>query len=133
MLGLIVTAVSDAARRIEAANFRQVYSRDRITLSPDGDAAALLAIDRNDFVVGASRAARRLHAITEERLAAGLPASAIFSADGDGEDLRSAERAALQRALARAAGNVSAAARTLGLSRATMHRKLARLGLVRRD
>ena len=133
MLGLIVSAVADTARRIEAANFRQVYHRQRITLSPDGDAGALLAIDRDDFVVGASRAARRLHGITEDQLAAGLPAGQIFGTQDDDEDLRTAERAALQRALARSGGNVTAAARRLGVSRATMHRKLSRLGLIKAD
>ena len=39
----------------------------------------------------------------------------------------------LSRALARADGNVSAAARELGISRATLHRKLARQGLRRPD
>ncbi|WP_312795243.1 helix-turn-helix domain-containing protein, partial [Tianweitania sp.] len=37
----------------------------------------------------------------------------------------------LQRALARAGGNVSAAAKLLGISRATMHRKLNKTGLER--
>ena len=35
----------------------------------------------------------------------------------------------MQRALARSDGNVSAAAQALGISRATLHRKLGRLGL----
>ncbi|MFN3671735.1 MAG: helix-turn-helix domain-containing protein, partial [Bosea sp. (in: a-proteobacteria)] len=47
------------------------------------------------------------------------------------EELGAAERGVVQRALARARGNVSAAARTLGVSRATLHRKLARFGLDR--
>ena len=47
------------------------------------------------------------------------------------EDLDQAERAALQRALARGDGNVSAAAAALGISRATLHRKLNRLDLHR--
>jgi transcriptional regulator of acetoin/glycerol metabolism len=37
----------------------------------------------------------------------------------------------LQRALARAGGNVSKAARDLDMSRATLHRKLKQLGLHR--
>jgi len=133
MPGLIVSAVADTARRIEAANFRQVYRRERITLSPEGDPSALLAVDRGDFIIGASRAARKLHAITDERLAAGLAADDIFGGRDDDEDLRSAERAALQRALARSNGNVTAAARRLGVSRATMHRKLSRFGLIREN
>ena len=42
-----------------------------------------------------------------------------------------AERSAVQQALARTGGNVSAAAEALGISRATLHRKIARLGLGR--
>ncbi|MDR3511441.1 MAG: helix-turn-helix domain-containing protein [Caulobacteraceae bacterium] len=133
MLGLIVAAVSDTARLIEAANFRGAFDKARILLAPDGGSAALLAVDRDDLVVGATRAARRAHAITDERLAGGLPAEAIFNPAAAEEDLRSAERGAVQRALARAGGNVSAAARHLGVSRATLHRKLHRLGLAERS
>ena len=43
--------------------------------------------------------------------------------------LERAERAALKRALARADGNVSAAARALGIGRATLYRRMKRLGL----
>jgi len=46
-------------------------------------------------------------------------------------ELRDAERAVVQRALARASGNVAAAARLLGVSRATLHRKLNRLEMSR--
>jgi transcriptional regulator of acetoin/glycerol metabolism len=44
-------------------------------------------------------------------------------------DLDEAERAALRRALSRTQGNVSKAADVLGLSRATLHRKLKRFNL----
>ena len=40
-----------------------------------------------------------------------------------------AERAAVIRALTRTQGNVSAAARNLGIGRATMYRRMKRLGL----
>ncbi|RUU07552.1 sigma-54-dependent Fis family transcriptional regulator, partial [Mesorhizobium sp. M7A.T.Ca.TU.009.01.3.2] len=40
-------------------------------------------------------------------------------------------RSAVQRALARSEGNVSAAAQNLGISRATLHRKLARFSIRR--
>jgi transcriptional regulator of acetoin/glycerol metabolism len=47
------------------------------------------------------------------------------------ENLAAAERGVLQRALARAEGNVTAAAEALGMSRATFYRKLRRLDLHR--
>ncbi|EJL50656.1 transcriptional activator of acetoin/glycerol metabolism, partial [Rhizobium sp. CF122] len=62
---------------------------------------------------------------------AGLPAADALqeqsiAADGD---LVEAERAALVRALSRSSGNVSQAAVALGMSRATLHRKMKRLNL----
>jgi len=134
MVSLIASAVGEAARRIETAHFRRVFSHARILLGPDPerDAGGLLAIDRDDLVVGATRAARRLYGISAERLAGGLPVSAILN-DAENEDFHTAERGVLQRALARAGGNVSKAARTLGLSRATLHRKMNRLGLRETD
>ena len=39
------------------------------------------------------------------------------------------ERAVLRQALARAGGNASEAARSLGIGRATLYRRLARVGL----
>ena len=44
-------------------------------------------------------------------------------------DLDDAERAALRRVLSRANGNVSQAAQMLGISRATLHRKMKRFQL----
>jgi transcriptional regulator of acetoin/glycerol metabolism len=45
------------------------------------------------------------------------------------EQLGDVERGILQRALLPAEGNVSAAAKALGVSRATLHRKLKRFEL----
>jgi transcriptional regulator of acetoin/glycerol metabolism len=134
-VGLIAAAVADAARRIEARHFRTAFPGARIVLAPDTDwgAGALLAIDRDDVVVGANRAARIACNITDARLAAMLRADEVLADDDDGpaEDFEHAERVVLQRALARATGNVSAAAKALGVSRATMHRKMRQLGLQR--
>jgi transcriptional regulator of acetoin/glycerol metabolism len=47
------------------------------------------------------------------------------------ENLAVAERGVLQRALARAEGNVTAAVEALGMSRATFYRKLRRLDIHR--
>lgn len=120
---LIRLALTDAARRIEAEVFRLAFPDARIVLTENG---GLVAVDRDDLVVGASRAARQALGLTPERLGRPLPAQ---DALGDGlprESLDDGERAVLARALARANGNVSAAAAALGISRATLHRKLKR-------
>ncbi|WP_332766824.1 GAF domain-containing protein [Phenylobacterium sp.] len=134
MVSLIGNAVGEAARRIEAAHFRRMFNGARILLGPepDRDAGALLAVDHDDLVIGATRAARRLYGISGDRLAAGLPACTILN-DAQEEDFLAAERGVVQRALARADHNVSKAARSLGLSRATLHRKMNRLGLRKSD
>ena len=117
--------------------FRQAFADARILLAGEAaerNSAALLAVDRYDLIIGATRAARRALQITDEQIAASLPASDFLAPNaGEGAALDAgldeAEKGALRRALARTGGNVSAAARALGVSRATLHRKLNRLGL----
>jgi transcriptional regulator of acetoin/glycerol metabolism len=131
-VGLIAAAVVDAARKIEARHFKSAFPRARIVLAPDTDwgASALLAIDEDDLIVGATRAARIACGITDAAIAKSLPADTILCPSDEGiENLDSAERGVLARALARSDGNVSQAARTLGVSRATLHRKLRRLNV----
>jgi len=129
-VSLVAATVADAARRIEAENFRRAFPKARVVFAGDpGRSGGLLAVDRDDLVIGATRAARLAYGLTDARLAKPLPADALLLPDEDpGEDLRDLERSGLQRALARTSGNVSAAAKALGISRATLHRKLARLG-----
>ncbi len=132
---LIAAAVGDAARRIEARHFGQAFPGARIVLAPDTDwsAGALLAIGQDDLIVGATCAARAACGITDAMLDRLLPAQSILSPrTADSENLELAERGVLQRALARSGGNVSAAAKSLGMSRATLHRKMRKAGLVRR-
>jgi transcriptional regulator of acetoin/glycerol metabolism len=133
-LNLIAMATSDAAARIEAEYFRLAYPRARIVVVPVADkwARALLAVDADDLVIGATRAARVALGITEACLRKSLPASDLLGTTGKGaENLAAAERGVLQRALARTDGNVTAAAEALGMSRATFYRKLQRLELPR--
>ncbi len=133
-VNLIGLAVRDAARRIEADNFRQAFSGARILLTPATEAnpGAMVAVDADDMVIGATRQARLAHGLTDEILARRLPVADIVGGqDRAAEDLEEAERGALHRALARADGNVSAAAQRLGISRATLHRKLNRFGIRR--
>ncbi|MFK4631672.1 transcriptional regulator of acetoin/glycerol metabolism [Bradyrhizobium elkanii] len=130
---MIATTVTDAARTIEAENFRRAFPDARILLTPKSERAvnSLLAVDRDDLVIGATRAARRALGLNAASLARPLPAADLIGETRDAGDLAAAERAALQRALARAGGNVSKAARDLDMSRATLHRKLKQLGLHR--
>ncbi|WP_257168786.1 helix-turn-helix domain-containing protein [Bradyrhizobium sp. SRS-191] len=131
---LIATTVADAARLIEAENFRQAFPQARIVLTPDTEREinSLLAVDSNDLVVGATRAARRVLGLSPQALARPVPASDLIrGARSVSDDIDAAERAVLTRALARAGGNVSKAAKELDMSRATLHRKMKRLGLER--
>lgn len=131
-VGLISLVVVEAARRIEADHFRLAFPKERILVAPAGDRSStgLIAVDADDLVVGATRSARHTFGITDGRLAAGLPAADLLGEIAN-ENLDEVERGALKRALYRAEGNVSAAAANLKISRATLHRKLARFGIVR--
>lgn len=94
-------------------------------------ASALLAVDKDDLILGATRAARLALKLHDAGIKAGLPAADALHEDRreDGTDLMEAERAALRRVLSRHHGNVSQAANQLGISRATMHRKMKKLAL----
>ncbi|KQR69114.1 Fis family transcriptional regulator [Rhizobium sp. Leaf384] len=132
-MSILSQAVRDAAARIEANLFHRAFRGHRILLVPaEGKTApALLAIDRDDLVLGATRAARLTLRIDDARIAAGIPASDLLHdrPAGEQENLDDAERAALRRVLSRAGGNVSAAAESLGISRATLYRKIKKLAI----
>jgi transcriptional regulator of acetoin/glycerol metabolism len=138
---LISMAVSDAARRIEGENFRTSFPRARITIAPVADhhtSAALIAVDNDDIVIGANRSARLQLGITQATIDKGLPAGMLIKGlthavdDGVAIDaFAEAERGVLCRALAETDGNVTAAAERLGISRATLHRKMKKMGLER--
>ncbi|MET0360085.1 MAG: helix-turn-helix domain-containing protein [Pararhizobium sp.] len=130
---ILSQAVRDAAARIESNLFHRAFRGHRVLLVPaEGKASpALLAIDRDDLVLGATRAARLTLGIDDVRIAAGIPASDLLHdrPAGEHDDLDDAERAALRRVLSRAGGNVSAAAECLGISRATLYRKMKKLSV----
>ena len=132
-MSILSQAVRDAAARIEAGLFRRAFSAARILLVPvDGKAApALLAIDRDDLVLGATRAARQALGLDDRRIATGVAASDLLREDraDEGRELDDAERAALRRVLTRAGGNVSQAADLLRISRATLYRKMKKLSV----
>lgn len=131
---LIFAAVNDAARKIEADYFRYHYQNARIVLAPVSEylPGALLAIDRDDMVIGASRNARAALGLGEDGLKDPIPAADLFGTlCGRDTDMAEAERGVIIRALARADGKISQAAERLGMSRATLHRKLNRLQIRR--
>jgi transcriptional regulator of acetoin/glycerol metabolism len=133
-LHLIAMTVSDAARCIEAENFRAAFLDARVLYVPNAQNAvcSLIAVDHDDFVVGASRSARLAFGLTAESFKKAIPTSRLLpAAQARRDDFFDAERSVVQRALARANGKVAVAARALGISRATLHRKLARLGVKR--
>jgi transcriptional regulator of acetoin/glycerol metabolism len=129
---LIMLAVTEAARRIESEIFRTVFAKSRILLVPmtDSQGGGLLAVDADDLVIGASRSARIALDLSPEAAFRPVPASDLLVGSGEAvEHLGDVQRSLLQRTLLRADGNVSAAAKALGVSRATLHRKLKKFSL----
>lgn len=132
---LIAAQVAQAARTIEAVFFRASFPGARIVVASDemaDQAAMLLAVDRDDLAIGATRAARRALGLEREGSIRPRPAADLLGRQDEMRGFDKAERAAVARALARAEGNVSAAARALGIGRATMYRRMSRLGLTER-
>jgi transcriptional regulator of acetoin/glycerol metabolism len=124
---LLGHTVAEAARMIEADLFQSAFPKARLVLVPGTDRGlgALLAVDADDLVVGATRAARAHLDLPSDPVLRPQPLGDVLGLPSL-DRLDDAERAVLARALARASGNVSAASRALGLSRATLHRKLGR-------
>ena len=133
VMPVLSQAARDSASRIEVNLFRRAYADSRIVLVPTRShgGSALLAVDRDDMVLGATRSARQALRIDDQMIANGVPASDLLQErlSHSGDELVESERAALRRALARNNGNVSMTAQMLGISRATLHRKINKLGL----
>ncbi len=129
MAGLVAALVQDAARQIEREFFCRHFAEARIVHAPDapGRGSALLAVDRDDLVIGATRAARRRLGLGPARQLAPKPLADVLGQQGGG--FEDGERSVLRQALARSGGNVAAAARLLGIGRATMYRRMERAGL----
>jgi transcriptional regulator of acetoin/glycerol metabolism len=133
ILPLAMAAVQSAARRIEAAHFQDIFSRCLILALPErepGCSVPLLALDAERRLVGATRAARDMLRLDEAMLrrSAGLD-DILDGSHAAPSSFCEAERMVLAGALAQSQGNVTAAAALLGISRATLHRKLRRVRL----
>ncbi|WP_041528067.1 GAF domain-containing protein [Paracoccus aminophilus] len=128
---LLTAQVAQTARMIEAAYFRASFPQARIIIS-EGETpeqALLIAVDRNDLLIGANRAARRTYGLEPEGAIRPRPASDLLGREDEATGFEQAERSTVLGALARANGNVSAAARALGVGRATLYRRMSRLGI----
>ncbi|MCB8882265.1 sigma-54-dependent Fis family transcriptional regulator [Acidisoma cellulosilytica] len=134
LIGLLTFAVREAAWEIEAANFRQAFGPARLISVPDTTRACvgLIAVDDDDMVLGATRAARQTLGVTDMALRDGIPAADLpLGAICHGDTIANAERGTFRRTLARTKGNISAAAKVLDISRATMKRKVKQYDLRR--
>lgn len=134
MNSIILATVLQAVRRIESKLFRTTFHEHRIVIpemSTD-DPSALLAVDDDDLVVGATRAARKLVGLPKSGAFAAVPYRDIHGSRRRQNDLQGfarGEKAAIIRALSRTRGNVSQAARDLGVGRATLYRRMNRLNI----
>ncbi len=128
---LIAMSVAQVAQQIEGDLFRAAYGQARIVLAGDRDAraASLVAVDADDIIVGATREARRALDLEREGPIKPRPVRDVLGGADGPAGLQQAERAAVKRALARADGNVTAAAAKLGIGRATLYRRMKRLGI----
>lgn len=120
-------SISNFARRIETELFARAHPASRLVLaSPERRLDALIAVDPDDRVIGATRGARRLLELGDHAIARAPNVNEIFpdAASADGDELADVERRTIVRAMARCGGNHSAAAKAIGISRSTLYRKL---------
>ncbi|MFD1798103.1 GAF domain-containing protein [Paracoccus aurantiacus] len=125
---LVEGHVTQAALAIEAQLFRASFPGARIVMAGEGG-GALIAVDKDDLTVGATRLARKALGLPREGDLRPQPAVDMLARDDEMRGFDKGERAAIARALARSKGNVTAAAKALGIGRATLYRRMARLGL----
>ncbi len=128
---LIAATVKNAACHIETQNFRAHFSKERIVLAAQNsaDPSALVAINSDDCIIGATHTARKLFgwAVNEELKP--VAATDIFNDNQCATGLRRGEKTAIVKAITRTNGNLSQAALNLGIARATLYRRINRLGI----
>jgi transcriptional regulator of acetoin/glycerol metabolism len=128
---LIAAMVTRLSIQIETDLFRAEFKNHRILITGEETTGAhLLAVDSDDIVVGASRAARQAFGLVRE---GSFDKAPLRDLTGEAKvGLEGAERSAVLRAITRARGNMSEAARELGIGRATLYRRMKRLGISER-
>jgi len=139
---LISVAVVDTARRIETDHFKERFTGARILLAsaegkqdlpPESSrGAALIAVDQDDLVIGATRCARNIYGLSSADLRNPRSVSSLYGHKVDqAREYLMAEHRVILQAMANSGGNISAAAREMGISRATLHRKLKKFNMRR--
>ncbi|MBV1824414.1 helix-turn-helix domain-containing protein [Komagataeibacter oboediens] len=122
---LIASALLQSARQIELNCFMDQYRGHAIMLLGDtaGASVPLVALDRDRHIVGATHAARMQMGLspTDDINVCLLDDTATPAPDAP---LREAQTVAIHTALASARGKVAVAARMLGVSRSTLHRRI---------
>ncbi|ATU72175.1 Acetoin catabolism regulatory protein [Gluconacetobacter sp. SXCC-1] len=128
MGALLASALLQAARQIERTCFMDRYRGHAIMLlgAAMGSSVPMVALDRERHVVGATFAARMQMGIAPAQ-DVNLCLLDDTTAPRPGAPLREAQTVAIQTALASARGKVAVAARMLGVSRSTLHRRLRNL------
>ncbi|MDG6094131.1 GAF domain-containing protein [Acetobacter sp. AN02] len=124
-VGTMMEAVLiDAARRLERRSFLEAFHNRTVVMLGDGDDISLpmVALDESRVIVGATQAARKKLNLPEGDTSG---VSFDLSAQAAGiPDFREAERSVIEGALAMSQGKITPAARLLGISRSTLHRKI---------
>ncbi|HEY0212705.1 MAG TPA: helix-turn-helix domain-containing protein [Paenirhodobacter sp.] len=128
---LISLTVQDAAIRISCELFRLAHPDARlVTLATDPHLGpCLIAVDASDLIVSCNRAARRMLGLSPHDIARHPPFADLLHETAARGDIAGAVRSEVLRALKRADGKVTLAARDLGLGRSTLYRKIRALGL----
>lgn len=127
---LVTETLMLSGRRIEEQLFRTRYEGDRIlTLGPAEDCSSpLVAINTDGEVTGATHAARALMGWTDDMIQDHPHLLGELNSEGT-VSFEKAEESVIRSALAGCQGNVSATAQSLGVSRATLYRKMKALNI----
>ncbi|GBQ10807.1 Fis family transcriptional regulator [Komagataeibacter rhaeticus] len=122
---LLLDVLLQAGRRIEELLFRACYPDHRILSLgvAQGCSTPLIALDARGDMAGATRAARMLTGWTEDTGGPPSPHDGVVVEEPD-LSFRQAEANVIRAGLARCHGNATATARNLGISRATLYRKM---------
>ncbi|HET6609486.1 MAG TPA: helix-turn-helix domain-containing protein [Rhodopila sp.] len=129
ILSILLKGLVEACQKLEATWFGAHYADCMIVTvadAPAGGGSTPLAAVRPDLrVTGATHAVRRHHRLPRDEIALGLPVAQILPRlDMPARSLKDAEFDIVTRMVNQFGGRVDDAAAHLGLSRATMYRKL---------